>query len=126
MKGKFEMKRIALVLCATVSLLSGVNAMDLIQKEPEIQQQIPAKKFVVNTVPPVEVIQIPSEQRICFDVDYIDSYIDIEEGSYNGVTLNAPIRLSYDMTKEQIISALLASFGADKEVVVEEASIIGD
>ena len=64
------MKRIALVLCATASLFSGVSAMDSAQQESgtsfevktimqnqlEISPKVdPLSQFTVNTVPPIRV-----------------------------------------------------------------------
>ena len=63
------MKRIALVLCATASLFSGVSAMDVLQRE-QVSVQLDDKTmrrlelcknvsvFCVNTTPPVTVDQL--------------------------------------------------------------------
>ncbi|MBQ7673023.1 MAG: hypothetical protein IJT36_00595 [Alphaproteobacteria bacterium] len=117
------MKRIALVLCATVSLFSGISAMDSAQQESGTQQQIPVKMFVVQTVPPVEVMQIPSDEKVILDGFIRARSINIECFNYNGIQLNAPIKLSYDMTTEQMVSALMASFGADKQIQFLEGTL---
>ena len=123
MKVRFKMKRIALVLCATASLFSGVSAMDSAQQESGTQQQIPVKMFVVQTVPPVKVMQIPSDEKVILDGFIRARSINMECVTYNGISLNAPIKLSYDMTTEQMAAALITSFGADKTVQFLEGTL---
>lgn len=125
------MKRIALVLCATASLFSGVSAMDSAQQESvDI-----CSEYSVNTVPPIGV-QIRHDAffdsinkkapRILIAIDaehFIErDSIDLVEG----FELKSPLKLDYKMTKEQVISALFSAFGDDKEIKYETFRVYGD
>ncbi|MBR1734334.1 MAG: hypothetical protein IJ730_02640 [Alphaproteobacteria bacterium] len=142
------MKRIALVLCATASLFSGVSAMDSAQQESgasfgekamERLESLPGYKcvsvFTVNTIPPVSVDSLVSIVLNDSADRFIDSPVgisihssdgscsDIKESidleKYEGIELKSPLKLDYKMTKEQVISALFSAFGDDKEIKYE-------
>ncbi len=102
------MKRIALILCATVMAFSGADAM-----RPD--QTV---TYVVNTARTVRVIQNPTARRITLDEGLTTPSLTLCSRFYNGNPCYAPLELRYDMTEDQIVEALRKTFGYDKQVAV--------
>ena len=109
------MKKTALILCG-ILLFYGANAMNPEKQEAVLQLKIPAMKFVVNTVPSVEILQYPSEEKVVLDGGIIARQINLQCKTYNGIKTEGPLKISHDMSKEEMFDALFTAFGKSVEI----------
>ena len=109
-------------LLAITTFCATVDNADCLKTNCTESQSKPVKArlFEVQTVPPVSVCQIPSECRIILDFGFSAKSINLVCASYNGIPVNGSIKLSYDMSKQQIEDALHAAFGSDKVIRTAE------
>ncbi len=106
------MKNLALILGLIFTLHFNANAMSHEESQSKNNQSlIRFTRYRVGVHPAVEVLQIPSEEKINFD-GYVDSEIKMDIANYNGIKLYAPIYLRYDMSHVEIIDSLFKSFHA--------------
>ncbi len=104
------MRSLALIFGLIITLCLDANAMNQEASQSENNQLlIRVTKYRVGVHPAVEVLQIPSENKISFG-GYVDSEINMDIGNYNGIKLYSPLHLRYDMSSVEIIDALFESF----------------
>ena len=68
--------------------------------------------YRVKIEPKVDVLQIPSEERVILE-GISKPIIRIDSDNFNGVPIYSPINLDYSMTKKEICQALYESFRLD-------------
>ena len=103
------MKNLALILTLGFATFFDAHTMKSEQSNRD-QEGVPIVLYKVNVQPPVEVLQIPSKKIVQLG-GMISRSISIDCKKYNGIKMNAPIKISYDMTKEQLGQSLCTSFG---------------
>ena len=103
------MKNLAVFFAFFVSVFFNSNAMQSEQSSRD-QSGLPVVLYRVEVKPPVEVLQIPSKKIIQLG-GIISKSIRIDCKEYNGIKMNAPINIKYDMTKEELGQALCTAFG---------------
>lgn len=73
------------------------------------QENVHFVLYRVKTDPKIDLLQIPSEERIILE-NISESKIQIYPENFNGTPIYAPINLDYSMTKKEICIALHESF----------------
>lgn len=69
--------------------------------------------YRVKTESKIDVLQIPSEERIILE-HISQENIRIDSDNFNGVPVYIPINLDYSMTKKEICRALCESFNVSE------------
>lgn len=105
------MKNLAMIFAFFVVVFSNSNAMQS-ERSNRNQNGVPVVLYKVNVQPPVEVLQIPSKKIVRLG-GVISKSIRIDCKEYNGIKMNAPINIRYDMTKEELGQSLCKAFGVD-------------
>ena len=105
------MKNLALIFTLVFAIFFDAHTMTP-EESSHDQKGVPAVLYRVNVRPPIKVLQVPSKKVIRLG-GIISQSISINCKEYNGIKMNAPIDISYDMTKEQLGRSLCMSFGVD-------------
>lgn len=101
------------------SLLSIIGLVTVFQLEarpikeapfPDGSEDIHFILYRVKAEPKVDVLQIPSEEKIILE-NISKPKIRIDYENFNGVPIYTPIDLNYSMTKKEVCRALHRSFG---------------
>lgn len=105
------MKSFTLVFALAVATFFDISAMQPDHFNNK-QSSVPVILYKVNVQPPVEVLQIPSKEKVCLGGISAKS-INMSCKEYNGIKIQAPIDIRYDMTRDQIGQSLCSTFGVD-------------
>ena len=106
------MKNLALIFGLATILLSDANAMKPAEQSKNAQERIPIALYTVNLQPPVEVLMFPSEEKVQLG-GLMAREINLSCRNYNGLPVYAPIRIRYDMSLNEVVNSLCASFGVE-------------
>lgn len=109
------MKKISFAICATLAFLSDVGAMNW-AKEEQYNGKVPVRIYVVKTAPPIEIVQLPTQQQVILDNGIIAPSINIECNTYNDIQTKGKLSIKYDMNLEQMINAIRMFVGKDKDI----------
>ncbi len=77
------------------------------------QEDVNIVLYRVKVDPKIDVLQIPSEERIILE-HISQGNIWIDSDNFNGVPIYSPIHLNYSMTEKEICRALCESFKVDE------------
>lgn len=101
------MKRVFLI--SGVCIVFVVNAMP---KKVE-EKKISVVFFSVNTQPKIQIIQIPSKNKVKFD-DIIKNEVNIKGNTYNGLPLYADIKIRCDTPIDEIKNMIKKAVRTDE------------
>lgn len=101
----------ALIFGFIATLLSNehINAMPSAEQTADRQNRIPIALYTVRLEPPVEVLVIPSKEKVKLG-GFIAPEINIDCKRFNGFPIYSPIHVRYDMSLNDIVDSLCESF----------------
>ncbi|MBO7536722.1 MAG: hypothetical protein J6T29_00055 [Alphaproteobacteria bacterium] len=105
------MKNLVLIFGFIVALFFNAETMQPAEFDND-QRGIPIVLYKVNIQPPVEVLQIRSKNIVQLG-GIISKFIHIDCKEYNGFAMKAPIKINYDMSKQELEQSLCRSFGVN-------------
>ncbi|MCR4556001.1 MAG: hypothetical protein K5766_04300 [Alphaproteobacteria bacterium] len=103
------MKNLVLIFGLIVVTLSDTNAMRTVVRE--FDNRVPFLLVRVPSNPPIEILNLPSEQKVILDGELIARSINLQSDSYNNVPMRAPLVLQYDMDDSTFLDNVYAAFG---------------
>ena len=105
------MRNLALIFGFVIALFSDAGAMQTENLGNNLKG-IPVILYKVNVQPPVEVLQVRSKNIVQLG-GIISKAINISCKEYNGIPMQGPIDITYDMTKEELGQSLCRAFGVE-------------
>ena len=103
------MKNLALIFGLAAAMFSDVHAMRTVIRR--FNNRIPFLLVQVPCNPPIEILNLPSEQKIIFDGKLSARSINMQCGSYNNIPMRAPLVLQYDMDDSTFLGHVYIAFG---------------
>ena len=104
-------RNLALIFGFFAALLStaDINAMPSAEQTADRQDRIPISLYTVRLQPPVEILVVPSKEKVKLG-GFVAPEINVICERYNGLPLYSPIYIRYDMSLNDIVDSLCASF----------------
>ena len=106
------MKNLVLILGLVVALISDVGAMRSEKSDNNRDGIFVTFYRVPNTGVPICIFQARSKNIIQFG-GMVSESIRVNCKEYNGMSLQSPVDIRYDMTQEELSLSLCKSFGVD-------------
>lgn len=97
-----------LLLTVVLFLFSNTNAMQTAEK----QETISAILFTVNTEPPVQIIQVPSQKKVKFE-DQVGRRIRVTIENSNRTPIYSSTYINYDTPPNVVVDFLRGSFDVE-------------
>ena len=106
------MKNLFLIFGLAVAVFSKfpeANAMHT--SAEEFNDRAPFLLVQVQSNPPVEILNLPSEKRVILDGALSGKSINLQCKHYNGVPMRAPLIVQYDMDDSTFLRNIAEAFG---------------
>lgn len=118
------MKKISFAICAMLMLFGNVSAFNgsFFENASKISnhaERVEANIFTTNTVPPIKLVQVPSQELLIFSDFIYTQHLNMNCQTFNGIRFHGPLKVDYDMSIQQLIDALQKCAGPN--VVVKHS-----